>query len=416
MSGRDVDQKKVLIAGAGLSGSSAAISAAREGHEVTIIESRRRDEIIVKGPTSFEALQNLTSSGDALELLSGIGLDLAPEHLYKGARIFGPSGDHIDIQMKRPHGYFIRRGGAGSLDHQLLETAENMGIEIRCGTRVLGAGTNGELTFRGANGIETERADIVIGADGIGTLVGKEITAPLSRRDIAVGIGCHFRGEHGFEPGIAECWLGSGLCPGEYAYVLPTENEVSVVTTMRPHLLNGVKPHRLLKRFMKIPSIKRRLGDASLCNMIKGGVPVTAGGPVGKGRILLVGEAARLTDPMLGFGMMNAILSGKKAGESISSGRPLDSYQRWMEESILPDIRSRLKTRRSILDNIDDRDLDKVVNSMRIISERVEPDLFFDRRTRRKVLLSSFPALIRGGGMRAAAKYLVPFLYSNYSL
>jgi digeranylgeranylglycerophospholipid reductase len=416
MSDNGVDGKKVVVIGAGLSGCSAAISAAVEGHDVIIMESRSREHI-VEGPTSFEAFQNLTSKGDALAYLSANGIDADPEYLYGGARLTGPSGKYVEIDLNRPHGYFIRRGGKGSLDHQLLERADGLGIEIRFHTRLLDAKENGIITFESRGGKKILKTDVIIGADGLGSTAGKRIVSPLSKKEIAVGIGYHFRGVHGFDPGTAECWIGSGICPGEYAYALPTEKEFSIVTTMRPHLMrSGIRPRDYLNRFMSIPSIKKRMGDAVAVNEITGGVPVSQGGPLGKGRILLTGEAARLTDPLLGFGMINGMVSGKIAGKCISCDDPLMEYKRILGYEILSDLRSRMKIRRGILDIVDDETLDRMIDVMGVISGRVDPDLFFHQETRRRALLSCFPALIMSGGITTTVRFLIPFLQANFSI
>ncbi|MGA1820943.1 MAG: NAD(P)/FAD-dependent oxidoreductase [Thermoplasmatota archaeon] len=412
-----MNEKKVIVVGAGPAGCTAAIKATEAGNDVILLEARSRDSIFGNGQTSFQAFQNLTSYGDAVEHLSRYGIDVEPEYPYRGARLIGPSGRSVEIRLRRSHGYFIRRGGEGSLDCQLMKEAERSDADIRFETTVLEAKDNGRITYRKGKRIRSGKADLVIGADGMGTVAGRGITTPLSNRDVAVGIGYHFEGDHGFEPGIAECWLGSHLCPGEYAYVLPTENEVSVVATMRPHLMRtGSRPVDYLNRFMSQPDIRDRLGGVRISNMIMGGVPVTAGGPLGKNRILLTGEAARLTDPLLGFGMVNAVISGASAASCIGEEDPLLEYNSSMEGSILPDLRSRLRIRNDILDRIDDGSLDRVVDSIETMMRRSDPDDFFERKTRRKALISSFPDLINTGGIRVAVKYLMPFLYSNFSL
>lgn len=409
--------KKVSIVGAGLSGCMAAIAANEKGYDVNLIEARDRDVITRTGRTSFEALQNLTSNGDALLKLSKLGINLEPEYLYKAAKVHGPSGAAVDIRMEEPHGYFVRRGARGSIDSQMIGKVERSGIDIDFGTRVVEANNDGLLIIKKNDIRKKTEADIIIGADGLGSVVGRKMLPPLRRKEIAVGIGYHYRGSHDFEPGTAECFLGSRFCPGEYAYVLPTEDEATIVTTMRPHLMeNGINPVHHLQRFLETPEVKDRMGDMEVVNRVSGGVPVKAGSQLGDGKILLVGEAARLTDPVLGFGIVNAVTSGKLASSCLGEQDPLAEYRSLMDSLMIPDLRSRLGIRESILDRIDDRDLDRVVDVIATIEGRVGPDLFFNKRTRKTAFLKALPSLIRSGGVRTATRYLVPFLYSNYSL
>lgn len=416
MSKEAMNGKRVLIAGAGLAGCSAAISAFDEGHEIVVIESKKR-ESIVNGSTSFEAFQNLTSRGDAIDHLEGFGIHVKPEYPYNGARIIGPEGNDVDFRMKRSHGYFIRRGGKGSLDEHMIKILESRGMDIRFETRLKRADPGGNVTYQGPEGSISKKFDSIIGADGLGTTVGKGIVKPLSREDVAVGIGYQFKGDHGFEPGIAECYLGSRLCPGEYAYVLPTEDEITIVTTMRPHLMkNGASPEDYLERFVTLPSIEERIGNARIINRISGGVPVTSGGPLGGGKILLAGEAARLTDPILGFGMVNAIISGVMAGGSVGSDDPLGIYELSIEDAIIKDLRSRIRVRKDLVDRANDRTLDRIINAADILMGRVECDDLFEGKTRNKAILSSIPDLIRTGGFQVAVRFLIPFARSNYSM
>jgi digeranylgeranylglycerophospholipid reductase len=333
----DMDEFDVIVVGGGLAGCAAAIGGAEKGLSVMVLESRARDRID-NADTSFEALQNLTRREDTLDHFRSYGIDLVPEYPYKGAIINGPGGSQVDFRLNRYHGYFVRRGGKGSIDDQMLKKVERTSTVIAYSSRVTGIDPDGTVNFIQNGHYIKVKGRTIIGADGIGTVAGSGIVPSLNKYDIAIGIGSHFSGPHGFEPGIAECWLGSELCPGEYAYVLPSENEVSVVTTMRPHILpKGKKPSDYLERFLSIPRIKEGLDGTEMISKIAGSVPVRPGKLLGRDRVLLAGEAARLTDPLLGFGIGNAIASGTIAGRSASLEDPLAVYERSEVRSFVRD-------------------------------------------------------------------------------
>ncbi len=412
-----MNRKKVIVVGAGLAGCAAAISAYESGASVEVIESRLRASIVESKTTSFEALQNLTQDGDALELISKMGFDIEPEATYLGAKIHSPTGKPLDFRLSRPHGYFIRRRGKGSIDHQMIERIEREDIRIEFGARVERATPDGRLIISKGDDRFEKRADIIIGADGRSTTVGKGISSPLFQKDIAIGIGRHFKGPHGFEPGIAQCWLGSELCPGEYSYVLPTEDEVTVVTTMRPHMVpKGTSYDEYLERFLALPSIREGLGSSKLICNIFGSVPVTPGKQFGQGKILLTGESARLTDPLLGFGMKNSILSGHLAGASTMAEDPLRYYEGLIKSKILPDLGRRMAARRRIMDRLDDRQIEQMISMIDTVLSENDPNAFFDPGTRRRALGSGIWSLTRSGNVTGAMRLMIPLVRANFSL
>ena len=74
-------------------------------------------------------------------------------------------------------------------------------------------------------------------------------------------------------------------------------------------------------------------------------IPVCTGKPsTGKGRVILIGDAAGLGDPLTGEGIYNAVLSAKLAGEAIKkaleAGSPdLAEYARLIEQKIAPEMK-----------------------------------------------------------------------------
>jgi flavin-dependent dehydrogenase len=68
-------------------------------------------------------------------------------------------------------------------------------------------------------------------------------------------------------------------------------------------------------------------------------------GPLARGRVLLVGDAAGLVDPVLAEGISHAIQSGQLAAAAIietklEAGRAATLYQSLLEEQILRELRA----------------------------------------------------------------------------
>jgi flavin-dependent dehydrogenase len=276
---------------------------------------------------------------------------------------------------------------------------------------------DGFAVIRTEKGRHFLKANVLIGADGRSTSAGSGITDPLQKEDIAIGVGHHYHGDHGFEPGMAECWLGSRTCPGEYAYVLPSKHEVTVVTTFRPHLAPlNVRPSDFLQRFLSLKEVKERLEGTEKMSNVWGSIPVKAGGTLGKGKVLLAGEAARTTDPMLGFGMKNAIISGYLAGLSSNSDDPLFQYVDLMRSFMTKDLSRRMVLRRRMLDVIGDDALEGLVGTLASISRTIHPDLFDRPGNALRVVGEFLRSLPLGRDTVNAVRYLIPFALANYSM
>ncbi len=406
----------VIVVGVGPSGCASALKAKMMGLSVMVLESRRMENIIDEGKCSFEALQNLTQEQDAIDMMADLGFNITPVQVYERALVHGPFGTSVDFSIGRPHGYFVRRKGPGSLDQQMVGIVEDAGIPVLFGSRVSGVREDGSVEFiKGGHHYEA-RGETIIGADGRSTVVGKGIVNLLGSKDLAIGMGYHFRGPHGFEPGTAECWLGSRLCPGEYSYALASEDEVTIVTTMRPHLLDkDVAPGDHLKRLMSLSSVKVRLKGTKLVSRVRGCVPVGPGGIPGKGRILLAGDAGRLTDPLLGFGIKNAVRSGHLAGLSASGFDPLVEYGEVLEVEVLKDLRRRMSARSRIADRLEDRTIEDLLKVAASILDSGDPALFFDPERRWKEIWRTARKLPRKSDLILALRFIVPILATNFS-
>jgi hypothetical protein len=118
---------------------------------------------------------------------------------------------------------------------------------------------------------------------------------------------------------------------------------------------------------------------------------------------------------MLGFGMMNSIISGHLAGSYASSPDPLRFYSGAINETIGRDLRSRARARSRIIDAAPDRTIDDLLVIADKVLAKVEPERFFDPDMRKRALISSIPTLIRNGGARKTRGLLLPLINANYS-
>jgi digeranylgeranylglycerophospholipid reductase len=107
-------------------------------------------------------------------------------------------------------------------------------------------------------------------------------------------------------------YMGGEYAPGGYLWLFPKgEHTANVGLGILGSKSEKGMALSLLQKFMK-----NHMPDARILEMVVGGVPVS--GPIKQtatNGLLLVGDAARQSDPVTGGGIINAMDAGKIAGE-----------------------------------------------------------------------------------------------------
>jgi len=302
----------VLVVGAGPAGSATAIHLARGGARVLLVDKARfpRDKPCGGGLT-----------GRAVRVLP-CAVDPVVEHVVDRFELRLRYGAHFERGGDEPMVLMTQRR---RLDAFLAEQAAAAGADLRDGTRVdaLVADSDGIDVTVGGHRVHV---DVVVGADGANGIVAK-----------AVGLGDDLVRGVALEGNAAwtilepERYRGRavvelGVVPGGYGWVFPKGDHANLGVggwgsegpRLRAHLerlatahgvsvdaLTDVKGHRLPMRPLgSSPSV---------------------------GRVLLVGDAAGLVDPLSGDGMYEAFVSAELAASAILSGRLGDYPDRLAE-------------------------------------------------------------------------------------
>jgi geranylgeranyl reductase family protein len=214
----------------------------------------------------------------------------------------------------------IRMTQRRRLDLHLAEQAAAAGADFRHGVRVDGlfAGDDGSTAVVGGTPVH---APYLVGADGANGAVAR--AAGLGE-GIVRGVALEGNvawGPLAREPYRETAWVELGVVPGGYGWVFPKGDHANLGVggwldqgpLLRGHLdrlarQHGVDPSGLTDvRGHRLPM--RRLGAAAA-----------------RGRVLLVGDAAGLVDPLSGDGIYEAFVSASLAAEAILAGRP-ESYE-----------------------------------------------------------------------------------------
>jgi digeranylgeranylglycerophospholipid reductase len=326
------DDYDVIVVGAGPAGSIAARDASRAGARVLMIEKRQEIGVPVR-----------CGEGIAKVWLDDLGIEPSPKWIANevdGARIFSPSGKVLIVDHRHAGsetGYVIHRD---IFDMELAKDAARAGAEIMVKTSATSLlRDNGKVCGVRINhfGRESDvRAKIVIGADGYESQVGRwaGIDTNLSPNDVdtcyqytLVGVDVDRR--------FNDFYCGS-IAPGGYIWVFPKSSDTANVGI--GHQLSKVKepgdPKRRLDEFIaKHPELRKGYPVREIAGAVSICAPIdrtTADG------VMLVGDAARLVDPVHGGGVFSGCVSGSIAGkvaaEAVQAGDSsaafLDRYEK----------------------------------------------------------------------------------------
>lgn len=355
------DKYDLIVVGAGPGGSMAAKTAAEAGLEVLMIE--KRQEI----GTPVRCAEGVGTK----ELARYVTLDdrwIACE--IEAAKIYAPNGSHLKIASASKSGCILERK---IFDRVLAQNAVRAGADVVVKCRASGLlFDNGRIA-----GVEVVhlgehhsiKSDIVIGADGIESKVGRwgGIDTCLGLEDIVTCAQYLITGIEldGF---FTEFYLGNEIAPGGYAWVFPKgEQMANVGIGLNSTMMGDLRPIDYLNRF-----VKSRFPEGKILEVVLGGVAVC--GPIKQtvaDGLMLVGDAARQSDPLTGGGIINAmnagVIAGEVAADAISRGDTsasgLDEYEvRWREE-IGKKLSKMLRTKNVLL-KLSDAELNRIAASL----------------------------------------------------
>ncbi|MDK2947272.1 2,3-di-O-geranylgeranylglyceryl phosphate reductase [Methanolobus vulcani] len=299
----------VVVIGAGPAGSITAKTAAEKGLSVLLIE--KRQEI-----------------GDPVRCAEGVSKvwlrkHIEPDHRWicadvKGSRIFAPDGTMVEMAEEIAGGevgYVLERK---IFDRALAYEASKAGVEVMVKTRATGLIIENGF-IKGVNvshlGQSYDiKAKIVIGADGVESKVGRwaGIDTSIKPADIETCAQYLMSGT-GIDQEYCYFYLGNEVAPAGYVWIFPKGNDMANVGIGILGNKSGNGKHAIdyLNDF-----VNDKYPDAKILEMDVGGVPVSGSieRTIANG-LMLVGDAARQSDPITGGGIINAMEAGKIAGE-----------------------------------------------------------------------------------------------------
>lgn len=275
-------------------------------------------------PESTRVLERLGS--DVLAAVAAA----APAHLT-GMKVVAPSGAGV-VGRFETFSFALPRT---RFDTILLAAARARGVEVREGVKVeelvYQDGAVGGVVARdtGSGNRETYRARVVIGADGLRSVVARRLGRIIRTAPYRIAFTAHVAGARDVDD-LGEMHVGR---PG-YVGLGPIGDGVTTVALVLP-ASEARRGERFFEELDRFPAVRGRFDPRRIVRRVLATGPFARWSrrPVAKGGgALLVGDAADFFDPFTGQGIYSALRGAELAAaavlESLATGAGLDGYAR----------------------------------------------------------------------------------------
>lgn len=313
-----VERFDVAIVGAGPAGSAAAISLARKGYAVILLDKAffPREKLCgdFVNPANWPLMERLGVADKILSL---------PHEKITGFRISAASGEEAAIDFalqngRRSFGLGLRRF---YLDGLLLKTAGKEGVVVKQGCKVSDftrESSGWSISLGDSSHRSKLQAALLIGADGRNSPVAHRLGLARKRersgnylafQTLMRGVQ-RLQGDvqiHSFPEGYAGL-VGLGGETANLCFVV--EKEQASGNSSFEALLEGC--------LYKNPFLRESLRESETVGPLRSAFPVYFSPRCSHGDgFLLVGDAARVTEPVTGEGLYFALKSGELAADAV---------------------------------------------------------------------------------------------------
>ncbi|MDD4652481.1 MAG: NAD(P)/FAD-dependent oxidoreductase, partial [Methanothrix sp.] len=279
----------------------------------------------------------------------------------------------VDCKGGGGGGYILERK---CFDRGLAIQAARSGARVLVKTRATGMVRKDGLwrvaASSGGESLQFE-ASLIIGADGVESKVARwaGIGSGLRHEEIMV-CAQYLVLEESIDQDCCEFFFGNRMAPGGYAWIFPKGRDGGRGLANVGIGIQGSQSVPGMAQMLLDEFIERRMPQAEILQMVAGGIPTS--GPMSStiaDGIMLVGDAARQSDPLTGGGIINAMRAGKFAGETAGKAVPsgdtgrsaLKEYEDRCRIAIDKQLKRRYHAKKIFL-NLTDDDLNNLIGSL----------------------------------------------------
>lgn len=337
----------VAIVGAGPAGSAAAITLARYGYAVALLDKERFPRHKLCGdfinPSNWPTLRQLGAQDEILQatpervtrfrLTSHCGVAVeAPMPLRRGERAFGVPLSRASLDMILLAR--AKRAGAIAFEQHKIKSLQR-------------AGAGWAIAAESPEGDRQLRAKILVGADGRNSWIAhNQQLVHGGERGRAVGF--QFLLKSSYDIGAR---VEIHLFPGGYVGLLGMgERTINFCFVVERVCLerHGPLDALLQSQVQKNPNLRDLLRQSARIGVVRSTYPVYfAPRRCCVEGLLLVGDAARVSEPVTGEGIYFALRSGVIAGETVAAALMDGDWSDRALQRYVQDCRSEFRQRRS---------------------------------------------------------------------
>ncbi len=303
--------RDIMIVGGGPAGAYLGYLLAKNNIKPIIFDHSHPREKPCGGGISAFALKKFSFLNEISEVF-------APKNEYEG-ELISPEGINVTIKGKEPSWTISRK----IFDNFLLNKALDNGVKLIKEQVIDVKQIDNLWEIKTKKG--TYKAKILIGADGVNSIVRKKILGPIPKSDIGICYGCFAVSKKQEIPRVKYLLNGEG-----YFWCFPREDHLSIGIGIPSYEKKDVK--ELLNNFIEeyYPNIKIQskwgatvpfINDTNFYNT-----------PCSGDNWILIGDAAGHVDPITAEGITYALWSAELASKAIING-DISSYDNmWKQE------------------------------------------------------------------------------------